>query len=73
MLVVMLSVAFVSLSVCLSLCVCCKMKVALAISTIVGKDVVHGRSWACADPDVKRSQWIGERCGSAFRYECTFF
>ena len=38
-----------------SLCPCCKRKMARAISAKLGRNLDHGRSLTYADPDVKRS------------------
>ena len=42
-------------SVCLSVCPCSKRKMARVIRTKVGTRIVHGRTSACTDPEVKRS------------------
>jgi len=50
-----LSVASMSLSVCLAVCPCSKRKTACAIYTKVVRDIVHGRPSVRIDPEVKRS------------------
>jgi len=39
-----------------SVCPHCKMKTARVINTDLGGDIVHGRSYTCVDPEVKRSK-----------------
>jgi len=51
-------------SVCvfvLSVCPHSNRKVAWAISTIVGRHIVYGRTLACTDPEVKRSQKVKDQ------------
>jgi len=42
--------------ICLSVCLHSKRKTASAISTKVGRLIVHGRTSASTDPEVKRSK-----------------
>ena len=81
-----IALAWVGCSVA-SVCLRSKRKTAWAISSQVGRHIVHGRTSACTDPDVKRSNpnpkprvlifamgmdRDAEQRGSACQYDCTF-
>ena len=60
-------------SVCLPVCPRSKTKMPGVISTKVGRHLVHGRTSACTDPEVKRSNPNANRLSwVACRYDCTF-
>ena len=57
-------------SVCLSVCPRSKRKMAWAINTKVSRHVVHRRTSACTDPEVKRSKVKGLRTYICLSWVC---